>query len=185
MRLPRHFATLTAAVRGLLSSVRDAALLALLGGVLGVGALAIQLDVPWTPEARSNEAVAACGFDEPVAEPTRPPLPRMPVRELASALAEVVVVDARSDVAFRDGHIPGAISLPVADVAATLAQQSLPLPVDRDIVTYCDASMGADAEYVGRLLEDALGCDRVRVLEGGFDAWLQAGAPVEGAMQSG
>ncbi|MBC8069436.1 MAG: rhodanese-like domain-containing protein, partial [Deltaproteobacteria bacterium] len=84
-----------------------------------------------------------------------------------------------------EGHIPGAISLPAGDIESILASQSLPIPIDRDIVTYCDRNDGSDAEYVGRLLDDALGCDRVHVLEGGFPAWQAGGAPVEGAMQSG
>jgi rhodanese-related sulfurtransferase len=159
-------------------------LLGCAAAIAGVISLAIRLDVPWTPPAEPPAAVA-CGMDDgelPVALPT---LERLAVPELRERLDHVVVVDTRPDADFNEGHIPGAISLPAADVASILASQSLPLPVDRDIVTYCDRVDGSDAEYVGRLLDDALGCDRVRVLEGGFNAWIAASGPVEGALQSG
>lgn len=173
-------------VRPWLATLRDSALLGVAAGLLGVAALAIQLDVPWVPGPQP-EVVAACGMDElpPSVEPEA--LPRVAVAELSRRVQDdpVVIVDARSGEAFLDGHIPGAISLPAADAASILASETLPIPIDRDIVTYCDGAPGGDAEYVGRLLDDALGCDRVGVLDGGFEAWVGAGAPVEGALQSG
>ncbi|HWB81902.1 MAG TPA: rhodanese-like domain-containing protein [Nannocystaceae bacterium] len=164
--------------------VRDAVLLGCAATAAGVTSLAIRLDVPWTPPPEPAAAVA-CGMDEVDLPVATPALERLAVPELRERLDRVVVVDTRSDADFNEGHIPGAISLPAADVAAILASQSLPLPVDRDIVTYCDRVDGSDAEYVGRLLDDALGCDRVRVLEGGWGAWIGASGPVEGALQSG
>jgi len=166
-----------------MTSLRDAFLLGGAATLAGVFHLAIRVDVPWTP-APEPEAAVACGIDESAPMPV-PGLQRVAVPELRERLDRVIVVDTRPDAEFLEGHIPGAISLPAADVESILASQSLPIPVDRDIVTYCDQGEGEDAEYVGRLLDDALGCDRVRVLEGGFTAWLAGGAPVEGAMQSG
>jgi rhodanese-related sulfurtransferase len=166
------------------TSLLDASLLCCVGLIAGMASLAIRLDVPWTPPPEPAAAVA-CGLDEGAPQDDAPGLPRESVPELRARLERVVVVDTRPDAEFAEGHIPGAISLPAAEIEAILASQSLPIPVDRDIVTYCDRTDGADAEYVGRLLDDALGCDRVRVLDGGFTAWRAIGAPVEGAMQSG
>jgi rhodanese-related sulfurtransferase len=163
--------------------VQDAVLLGGAATLAGVVSLAIRLDVPWTPPPQPTAAVA-CGMDEGEL-PSSPALQRVAVPDLRQRLDTVVIVDTRSDAAFMEAHIPGAISLPADDIEAILASQSLPIPVDRDIVTYCDRVDGSDAEYVGRLLDDALGCDRVRVLDGGFGAWIAAAAPVEGALQSG
>lgn len=171
-----------------LALARDTALLGVGAVALGVGSLAIRLDVPWTPPPAAPESTA-CGIDEPFArdgsdaEPS--PSRSIAVAELTQRLANVVIVDARSADAFAGGHIPGAISMPAADIDAIVANQSLPLPVDRDIVTYCDGTAGADAQYVGRVLDAALGCDRVYVLAGGFEAWVSRGEPVEGVLQSG
>lgn len=152
--------------------------------LLGLGSLAARLDVPWTPPPPEASA-ALCGADEPV-EGLAPALARIAVPDVRTRLieGEVVLVDCRPSADFDAGHIPGAISLPADEIADMLASQSLPIPIDRDVVTYCSRG-DADAEYVGRLLDTAIGCPRVHVLAGGWDAWLAAGAEVEGAPQSG
>lgn len=162
---------------------RDSALLGTAALALGVTSLAIRLDVPWIPPPPPAEATA-CGVDQDVADVV-PELARIEVAELRSRLPGVVIVDARSSDAFAGGHIPGAVSLPAAEIDAIVSTESLPLPVDRDIVAYCDRDGGVDAQYVGQVLDAALGCDRVVVLAGGFDAWVTAGAPIEGIDRSG
>jgi rhodanese-related sulfurtransferase len=46
---------------------------------------------------------------------------------------EVTVVDVRPAEEYRAGHIPGAISIPVAELKARLKE----VPTDRDVVAYC------------------------------------------------
>ena len=46
---------------------------------------------------------------------------------------EVTVIDVRPVEEYRAGHLPGAISLPVADLKARLQE----LPRDREVVAYC------------------------------------------------
>ena len=46
---------------------------------------------------------------------------------------EAVVVDVRSRAAWDQGHVPGALHIPVDEVTAHLAQ----LPKDKLIITYC------------------------------------------------
>jgi 3-mercaptopyruvate sulfurtransferase SseA len=53
------------------------------------------------------------------------------------------------------------------------------------VVTYCARTDAGDAEHVGRVLDSAVGCPRIAVLAGGWAAWLDAGAPVEGDLASG
>jgi rhodanese-related sulfurtransferase len=169
--------------------VRDALLLCTAATALGVGSLAIQ-GLPWTPPP-PDPASVVCGADEPI-EGIAPALARIAVEELRRrvVVGDVVLVDARSFEDYAAGHIPGAISLPADEIDALLASQSLPIPNDRDVVTYCARPDAGDAEHVGRLLDSAIGCPRVYVLGGspsasGWQAWIDAGAPVEGALQSG
>lgn len=48
-------------------------------------------------------------------------------------LGEVTVLDVRPREEYRAGHIPGALSIPVAELRARLGE----LPKDREIVAYC------------------------------------------------
>ncbi len=166
-----------------LHGLRDASLLGASAGLLGVISLAARLDIPWVP-ATKDEAPALCGDDGTVLH-ADPGLPRIAVAECRRRLESVVFVDARSSEVFASAHIPGAISLPADEIDTVLASQSLPIPTDGELVMYCDRKDGGDAEYVGRALGEALGCQSVRVLEGGWQAWLDAAGPVEGAQQSG
>ena len=87
-----------------------------------------------------------------------------------------VVVDVRSSVG-RDQDprfIPGALRMDMAEVEDKLEQ----LPVERDIIFYCDCPNEASAAHVAKRLMD-LGYTRVRPLHGGLDAWIAAGYAVE------
>lgn len=86
---------------------------------------------------------------------------------------EVTVLDVRPQEEFRAGHIPGAISVPLAELERRLAD----LPRGRQIVAYCRGPycvMALDA--VERLR--AHGFDAVRMDEGVPD-WRARGLPVE------
>lgn len=86
---------------------------------------------------------------------------------------EVTVIDVRPREEYESGHLPGAVSLPVKELADRLAE----LPRDRRIVAYCRSRYCVLAdEAVQRLRAD--GYDAVRLAEGFLDL-RQAGFPVE------
>ncbi len=60
---------------------------------------------------------------------------RVTTTELRDLMAknQAVVVDVRNDASFKQGHLPGARLIPVADVL----QKADELPKDKLIVTYC------------------------------------------------
>jgi membrane protein DedA with SNARE-associated domain/rhodanese-related sulfurtransferase len=87
-----------------------------------------------------------------------------------------VVVDVRSSVdrAQDARFIPGALVMEIAEVEKSLEQ----LPVEREIVFYCNCPNEASAAHVAKKLMD-LGYTRVRPLHGGLEAWVAAGYAVE------
>ena len=100
-------------------------------------------------------------------------------RELAKRAKDgtVIVLDVRPSEEYRAGHIPGAISVPVAQLGARLAR----LPRGREIVAYCRGPycvMAFDAVKVLR----AHG-RRARRLEDGFPEWRAARLPVATGME--
>jgi len=115
----------------------------------------------------------------PVAAPTNPPLPQPvlleEVRELAAAGA--VLVDARDTPLFAGGHLPGAASLPLGEFEARLDDFQRQVTATRTIIIYCNGYGCEDSFDLGlRLL--AAGYQDVRVFEGGFPEWRDAGLPV-------
>ena len=95
--------------------------------------------------------------------------------ELAQRLQEPAnLVDVRTPEEFRRGHIAGATLLPLQ----TLTPQQAAKTIDpaRPTVLICQASPRA-FRAAQALLQ--WGFDNLMVLEGGMNAWQQAGLPIE------
>jgi rhodanese-related sulfurtransferase len=95
--------------------------------------------------------------------------------ELQRRLADgtVIVVDVRPAEEFHAGHIPGAISVPVRELAQRLAD----LPPDREIVAYCRGPYCVQSDTAVALL-GRHGFTASR-LEFGLPEWRARGLPVE------
>lgn len=86
----------------------------------------------------------------------------------------VVVVDVRSDEAWAQGRISGALHMHYGEIAARAARE---IPADAEVVVYC-WSPGCNAGAKGALEFAKLGYT-VRELIGGFEYWVREGYPVE------
>ena len=93
-----------------------------------------------------------------------------------------LLVDARSPELFAAGHIKGAISLPFVDIDEVLADFIARTDQDQVVVTYCSGFGCPDSFDLGmRLIEE--GFSDVRVFEGGYPEWRDAGLAVAGEDQ--
>ncbi|MBC6451281.1 ArsR/SmtB family transcription factor [Actinokineospora xionganensis] len=88
------------------------------------------------------------------------------------------VIDVRPAEEFAAGHIPGARSVPLDDLADLLAD----LPADQEIVAYCRGAYCVLAHEAVRLLR-ARGRQAVRLADGMLE-WRLAALPVETADQA-
>lgn len=92
---------------------------------------------------------------------------------LRAAAGEVTVLDVRPGEEYAAGHIPGAISVPVGELTARLAE----LPPDTEVVAYCRGEYCVMAHDAVRLLRTR--GRPARRLAGGMLEWRLAGLPVE------
>jgi rhodanese-related sulfurtransferase len=99
----------------------------------------------------------------------------------------IVLVDARNDQHYQQGHIPGAYQFDhfrpqnyMADVlpACLMAEQ---------VIVYCSGGECEDSESAAIFLRDAgVANEKIRIYAGGIHEWTQAGLPIEtGARKSG
>lgn len=86
---------------------------------------------------------------------------------------DVVVLDVRPDPEYAGGHLPGAIHIPLEELADRLAE----LPQDREVVAYCRGQYCVLAHDAVRLL-NAQGLRARRAADGVLE-WRLAGLPVE------
>ena len=85
---------------------------------------------------------------------------------------EVTVIDVRPDEEYAGGHIPGALSVPLAQLEARLAE----LPADQEIVAYCRGEYCVMSHDAVRLLR-ARGRRAARLSDGMLE-WRLADLPV-------
>jgi rhodanese-related sulfurtransferase len=86
----------------------------------------------------------------------------------------LVVVDSRSEPAWRQGHVPGALHLPTAEVAARAVGL---IPPGRPVVTYCWGP-GCNGATRAALAFAQLGYP-VKEMIGGFEYWVRQGFAVD------
>jgi rhodanese-related sulfurtransferase len=84
----------------------------------------------------------------------------------------VVVVDLRKPQEFRGGHLPGAISVPLAELDRRFAE----IPTSPMVVLYCQCPI-EEAATAYAFLESKGYLNHV-VLEEGYDGWLRRRYPV-------
>jgi rhodanese-related sulfurtransferase len=87
-----------------------------------------------------------------------------------------VVVDVRSDEAWAQGRVSGALHMHYSEIAD---RAPVEIPADAEVVVYC-WSPGCNAGAKGALEFARLGY-RVREMIGGFEYWVREGYPVEDA----
>jgi ArsR family transcriptional regulator len=85
----------------------------------------------------------------------------------------VTVIDVRPPEEYAQGHIPGALNIPLDRLESRLGE----LPPKREIVAYCRGPWCVLAfEAVARLRTAGV---KARRLEDGLPEWRRAGRPVE------
>jgi len=91
-----------------------------------------------------------------------------------------VFIDARSAEVYREGHIRGALNLPLDSLDEMLPDVMAQVPPDSIVITYCDGQNCPFSKDVALQLA-AKGYPHVRILINGWTVWKEAGLPVEGS----
>jgi rhodanese-related sulfurtransferase len=85
-----------------------------------------------------------------------------------------MIVDPRSPVEFKGGHIPGAVNAPIGKLLLNL----VPMPADRDreMVIAC---MHGQRAWLAQKILAFRGYHNTALLGGYLQEWIRAGLPVE------
>ena len=92
------------------------------------------------------------------------------VYEIISSNQDYIILDVRTPDEFNEGHIEGAVLIPVDELEGRLDE----LPVDKPIITYCESG-GRSATAAAILVEN--GFTQVYDM-GGITDWIDKGYPV-------
>lgn len=91
-----------------------------------------------------------------------------------------LILDVRSDVLYRQGHVPGALSLPAArfPVAYLKLKSRLEASYNQPLVLYCESNQCDLSDQVRAWLV-AKGFTQVAIFPAGWLAWQSTGLPQE------
>lgn len=100
-------------------------------------------------------------------------IPQVTVDEANRALGagEVTVLDVRSDMEWNEGHLPGALHIPLGYLRDRLGELTKRTP----LMTHC---LSGGRSAIAASILRAAGFDQVSNLTGGFQAWKDAGLTV-------
>jgi rhodanese-related sulfurtransferase/DNA-binding transcriptional ArsR family regulator len=126
------------------------------------------------PDARAASSAYLAGTLEAAAGEPAEPVARGELLRRAQA-GQVLVLDVRPSAEYAAGHIPGAVSVPLAELPARLDT----LPAGTDIVAYCRGAYCVLARDAVRVLRAA--GRPARHLADGMLEWRLDGLPVEAA----
>lgn len=87
-------------------------------------------------------------------------------------------VDARTEEAYDEGHVKGAVSLPWAEFDSKAETFLNQYPPDQTTIIYCSGRTCQDSHHLAEMLME-LGYDRISIMIDGFPGWLEKGYPVE------
>ncbi len=104
----------------------------------------------------------------------REPFSRISVDEAKGMMSngDVAVIDVREPHEYNAGHVPNAKLIPVATVFARKDE----LPHDKDVIFICQVGQRS---ALACEMAAAAGLTRLFNLEGGTEAWVKGGNPVE------
>jgi len=103
----------------------------------------------------------------------REPFTRISVDEAKEMMSDgAVVIDVREMHEYTGGHVPNAGHIPVNTVYARREE----LPKDKDLIFVC--AVGQRSALAAEMAA-AAGRTRLFNLEGGTEAWIKSGQPVE------
>ena len=97
------------------------------------------------------------------------------LRTQQSAAVPTLIIDMRGAKEFAEGHIPGAMNIPLSDLTSRIHE----LPSDRPIVTYCNMHHPGQSrgEHAAALLTEK--GYQASAINGGFTAWKEQGLPID------
>lgn len=85
--------------------------------------------------------------------------------------AGAFILDIRTEAEFSEGHIEGAVNIPLRTLTANMDQ----IPTDVQVIVHCKS--GFRAALSAPILA-GLGYDNYKIFNGSFKAWVEAGEPV-------
>lgn len=146
-------------------------------GVVGVSFILAMLFHLFSDQGLFAPSEAVAAIQDSKVATFLPTVERDEVRGLARS-PSVLIVDARKQLDFKAGHIPGAMNVPVDSNPELLEEGFRGVPLSTRVVIYCQSEACPYSDIVARRLI-AAGYGDISIYRGGWRDWEKADAKAE------
>ncbi len=109
-------------------------------------------------------------------EIARREIPEVDTDQTAARTLGTLLLDCRDQNEWDQGHIPGAVLIPLSELEARIGSEMELADRDREVIVYCRSGRRS---LVGGLILKRAGFTAVSSMAGGIIAWREANRPVE------
>jgi len=97
---------------------------------------------------------------------------------------EAFIVDVRQQQYYEEGHIPGALLMPLDNLEKLVRSGRAPIMTSDMLILYCDCPAEESSIMAASILAH-YGFSKIYVMKGGWQAWKDAGFPIMAGEEPG
>jgi rhodanese-related sulfurtransferase len=97
---------------------------------------------------------------------------------------EAVIIDVRQQQYYEEGHIPGALLMPLDNLEKLVRSGRAPIMTSDMLILYCDCPAEESSLMAASILAH-YGFSKIYVMKGGWQAWKDAGFPIIAGTEPG
>ena len=97
------------------------------------------------------------------------------VKKMMDAGVPLLIVDIRTPEEYRSGHIPGAVSISLAELEQRAVRE---IPDTGRVIIYCDCDKPTIAKTFAMLFNQGIGSIMYLFMDGGFARWRKLNYPI-------
>ncbi|MCE2435625.1 MAG: rhodanese-like domain-containing protein [Candidatus Latescibacteria bacterium] len=101
------------------------------------------------------------------------------LQNVIQSKSKILLIDGRSESAYHEGHIPGAVNIPYIQHDYFFRQLLADVARETPIIVYCSGKNCNTGVELAKFLSQKSGFMHVQVFEGGWEEWVQGENPIQ------
>ena len=101
------------------------------------------------------------------------------LQNIIQSKSKILLIDGRSESAYHEGHIPGAVNIPYIQRDYFFRQLLADVALETPIIVYCSGKGCNVSVKLAKSLSGEFGFIHVRVFEGGWAEWVKGKNPIQ------
>ena len=101
------------------------------------------------------------------------------LKNIIQSKSKILLIDGRSESAYHEGHIPGAVNVPYMQRDYFFKQLLSNVDRETSIIVYCSGKHCNTSVELAKFLSQKFGFIHVQVFAGGWEEWIKGKNPIQ------